>query len=69
MEIPIINIGHSRGIILKKTILDRYHIGDIVDLDLRKNHIHIKPLAQPRKGWGNAFNEMNEKGDDNLIII
>lgn len=68
MEIPLIKIGNSRGIILKKAILDRYNIGESVDLDLRKNHIHIKPVAQPRKGWDTEFRKMNEKGDDNLII-
>lgn len=68
MEIPLIKIGNSRGIILKKTILDRYNIGDSIDLDLRKNHIHIKPVPQPRKGWDIEFMKMNAKGEDNLII-
>jgi len=69
MEIPVIQIGNSRGIRLSKAILDRYNISDMVDLELRKNHIHIKPLSQPRKGWDKAFTEMNAKGDDTLLII
>ena len=40
----------------------------MVDLELRKNHIHIKSLAQPRKGWDKAFTEMNAKGDDTLFL-
>jgi antitoxin MazE len=68
MEIPVIPIGNSRGIRLSKTILDRYNIIDRVDLELRKNHIHIKPLSQPRKGWDKAFTEMNAKGDDTLLF-
>jgi antitoxin MazE len=68
MEIPVIQIGNSRGIRLNKTILDKYDIRDTVDLELRKNHIHIKSLSQPRKGWDKAFMEMNEQGDDNLFI-
>ena len=68
MEIPVIQIGNSRGIRLSKTILDKYNIRDMVDLELRKNHIHIKSLAQPRKGWDKAFTEMNAKGDDALFL-
>lgn len=68
MEIPVIQIGNSRGIRLSKTILDRYNIGDRVDLDLRKNHIHIKSVSQPRKGWDKAFSEMNIKGEDAIIL-
>jgi antitoxin MazE len=68
MEIPVIKIGNSRGIRLNKTILDRYNIGSKVDLDLRKNHIHIKAVSQPRTGWDSDLREMNEKGEDNLIF-
>jgi antitoxin MazE len=68
MEIPIIQIGNSRGIRLNKTILDKYDIRDMVDLELRKNHIHIKSLSQPRKGWDKAFMEMNAQGDDTLFF-
>ncbi len=68
MEIPVIQIGNSRGIRLSKTILDKYDIRDMVDLELRKNHINIKSLSQPRKGWDKAFTEMNAKGDDTLLF-
>ena len=68
METPIIQIGNSKGIRLSKTILDRYDIVDRVELELRKNHIHITPLNQPRKGWDKAFIEMNSKGEDTLLL-
>ena len=68
METPIIQIGNSKGIRLSKTILDRYDIVDMVDLELRKNHIHITPLNQPRKGWDKAFIELNAKGEDTLLL-
>jgi len=68
MEIQVIQIGNSRGIRLNKTILDRYDIGDMVDLELRKSHINIKPLAQPRKGWDKSFMDINAKGHDTLFF-
>jgi len=68
MEIPVIKIGNSRGIRLSKTTLVRYNIGNRVELELRKNHINIKPLPHSRKGWDKAFMEMNKNGDDNLLF-
>jgi antitoxin MazE len=68
MEVTVIKIGNSRGIRLSKTLLERYHIKDTVDLILEKGQIIIKPLSRPRKGWEKAFMEMNTNGDDILLI-
>jgi antitoxin MazE len=68
MEIQVIQIGNSKGIRLSKAVLERYNITDRVDLELKKNHIHIKGLSQPRKGWDKAFTEMNANGDDVLFL-
>jgi len=68
MEIQVIQIGNSRGIRLNKSILDRYNIGDMVDLELRKSHINIQPLTRPRKGWDKAFMDMSAKGHDTLFF-
>ncbi|HAX94094.1 MAG TPA: MazF family transcriptional regulator, partial [Bacteroidales bacterium] len=62
MEIQVIQIGNSKGIILSRAILERYNIQNKVVLDLRKNHINITPLTQSREGWENSLNEMNSKG-------
>lgn len=68
MEIPIINIGNSKGIRLSKTLLAEYNIQDSVELVLEKNRIIIKPISNPRKGWGEAFKEMSENGEDKLLM-
>jgi antitoxin MazE len=68
MEIQVIQIGNSRGIILSRAILERYSIQNKVVLDLRKNHINITPLNQSREGWENSLNEMNSKGEDILLL-
>ena len=68
MEVSVVKIGNSRGIRLSKTLLEKYNIRDTVDLILEKGHIIIKPLSKPRKGWDKAFKEMNESGDDMLLI-
>jgi len=68
MELPVVKIGNSRGIRLSKTLLEKYNIKDTVDLILEKDHIVIRPLSKPRKGWDEAFKEMNASGDDKLLI-
>ena len=51
MEIQVIQIGNSRGIILSRAILERYNIQNKVQLELRKNHINITPVNETRKEW------------------
>lgn len=68
MEIPIIQIGNSKGIRLSKTILEQYHIEDKVELVLEDGFLIIKPIRKPREGWEEAFRQMHENGDDELLI-
>jgi len=68
MEVAVIKIGNSRGIRFRKNIIERYNIRDTVEMILDKDHIIIKPISKPRKGWDKAFMEMNANGDDNLIV-
>lgn len=68
MEIQVIQIGNSKGIILSRAILERYNIQNKVVLNLRKNHLNITPLNQSREGWENSLNEMNSKGEDILFL-
>ena len=68
MEIPVINIGNSKGIRLSKTILEQYNIGEKVELVLEKGRIILEPKSTPRKGWEKFFKQMNVNGDDKLLI-
>lgn len=68
MEVPIINIGNSKGIILSKAILKKYGFEDKIELIMEENHLELKPVTPPRQGWDEAFKEMHEKGDDELLI-
>ncbi len=68
MEISVINIGNSKGIRLSKTILEKYNIGDKIELILEKGRIILKPKPEPRKNWDKAFKKMHERGDDTLLI-
>jgi antitoxin MazE len=68
MEIPVINIGNSKGIRLSKTILKRYSIHNTIELILEKDHLTIIPKTEPRKGWDLAFKDMHKNGDDQLLM-
>lgn len=67
-EISVIPIGNSKGIRLSKTLLDKYHIKDTVELVLEKGFIILKPSFSPRKGWEKSFQKMHVNGDDKLLI-
>jgi antitoxin MazE len=68
MEVSVINIGNSKGIRLSKTILEQYNISDKVEIILEKNQIIIRPKKEVRKNWSEAFSQMNENGEDQLLI-
>lgn len=68
MEIPVINIGNSKGIRLPKTILKQYNITNSLEIILEKKRIILKPKSKPRQGWGKLFKEMRENEEDKLLI-
>ena len=68
MELSIIQIGNSKGFRLSKTLIDKYKIKDKVELILEKGYIILKPISKPRQNWEIAFKEMNDNGDDQLLI-
>ncbi|MCZ2249225.1 MAG: AbrB/MazE/SpoVT family DNA-binding domain-containing protein [Bacteroidia bacterium] len=68
MEIPVINIGNSKGIRLPKVLLEQYNISDTLELILEKGRIILKPKSVPRKGWEKSFKQMHANGDDTLLI-
>jgi len=68
MITDIIRIGNSKGLRLSKTLLEKYKIGDSVNLILEDDHIVIEPISQPRANWSEKFRSMNENGDDELLI-
>ncbi len=68
MQTKIIKIGNSKGVRFSKTILEKYDIGDTVNMRLEENFIIIEPISKPRSNWAKAFQEMRKNGDDELLI-
>lgn len=67
METSIIKIGNSRGLRLSKSILEKYNIGEKVEVILEKGRIILKPIEKPRKNWETAFQKMSLENDDQLL--
>jgi len=68
MEVSIIQIGNSKGLRLSKTILDKYQINEKMEMILENDHIILRPLKEPRKGWSEVFKAMHYAGEDQLFI-
>jgi antitoxin MazE len=68
MEIPVINIGNSRGIRLPKAILEQYNISNTIELILERGRIVLLPKSVPRQGWEEAFEQMHASAEDKLLI-
>jgi antitoxin MazE len=68
MEIPIVQIGNSKGIRFSKTLIEKYDFKDAVELILDEEFLIIKPVVHPRKNWDLAFKKMHENGDDKPFI-
>ncbi len=68
MRLAVVSIGNSKGIRIPKAVLDKYHIKDSVDVELRDDMMLLKPVRNPREGWEESFRQMHENGDDHLLI-
>ncbi|MBK9737046.1 MAG: AbrB/MazE/SpoVT family DNA-binding domain-containing protein [Saprospiraceae bacterium] len=68
MLTKIIQIGNSKGLRLSKTILEKYDIGDTVNMRMEENFIIIEPISKPRTDWAKSFKEMRKNGHDELLI-
>ena len=68
MEVQIISVGNSKGILLNKTILEKYGFGDKIEIIMKQDHLELKPVSPPREGWDEAFKEMHDREEDNMLI-
>jgi antitoxin MazE len=67
MRARIVKIGNSQGIRIPKPLLEQTGIMEDVELDVDKDQIIIRPVANPRDGWDDAFKAMADGGDDMII--
>jgi antitoxin MazE len=68
MEIQVIRIGNSKGILLSKVLLEQYKFGEKIEIVMKPNHLELRPVKSVRQGWEKKFKEMHEQGEDSLLI-
>jgi antitoxin MazE len=67
MRARIVKIGNSQGIRIPKPILEQIGAGEDVEIEVEDRQIIIRPSANCREGWDEAFQRMAENGDDSLL--
>ena len=67
MKCQIIQIGNSQGIRIPKVLLEETGITGEVELEVHPDGILIRNTQQPRSGWDDAFKQMTENDDDELV--
>jgi virulence-associated protein VagC len=48
--------------------LEKYDIGDTVNMRMEEKFIIIEPISKPRSDWSTSFKEMRKNGHDELVI-
>jgi antitoxin MazE len=67
MRTSVIRIGNSRGIRIPKALLDQCNLGSTVELEVHEGQLVVRAAERPRLGWDDAFRQMAEQGDDELL--
>lgn len=67
MKTNLVRVGNSRGIRIPKVFLEQCHLQDEVEVEVRDNHLEIRPATKLRRGWEEVFRLMHEQGDDSLL--
>jgi len=67
MKAKVIKIGNSKGIRIPKPMLQECGLGEEVELVVKEDKIIIYPINKVRGGWEEAYKNMADIGDDDLI--
>jgi antitoxin MazE len=70
MILDVIQLRDGKGVCFPSSIIDSFGINDRIIMETRQNEIVITTTQRiaPRKNWSEAFQKMNQNGDDKLFI-
>ncbi|OJW53919.1 MAG: hypothetical protein BGO67_07585 [Alphaproteobacteria bacterium 41-28] len=64
----IISIGNSKGVRIPKAILEQCGFKDDVSMTVKDHTLILASYKEnPRKGWEKKFQQMAQRGDDDLL--
>jgi len=67
MKTKLIRIGNSKGVRIPKPLIEQSGLSEEIELTVKDNEIVLRSADGPRKGWDQAFQNMAEQGDDQLL--
>lgn len=67
MKSHIIAIGNSQGVRIPKAFLEECGLRGEVDMEVFEGGLLIRKSHRPREGWAEAFRDMADSGDDEII--
>lgn len=62
----LIKIGNSQGIRIPKSVIERLHLTEDIEIEVKEDRLEVRPGRKPRDGWADAFHKMAKRGDDKL---
>lgn len=67
MRAKLVAIGNSKGIRLPRAVIEQCALKDEIELEVRRDHLVVRPVSKARRGWDEAFKRMHAAGDDKLL--
>jgi len=67
MEVSIIKIGNSKGVIIPARFLKKLGAQSKVEMEEREEGLFLKPIKKPREGWEKAAKEAHKEGEDEML--
>jgi antitoxin MazE len=67
MKTRIVRMGKWRSLRIPKPLLDKTGLEGEVEISADQGLLIVGPTGKPRSGWGAAFAEMAQRGDDELL--
>lgn len=67
MEVSIIKIGNSKGVIIPARFLKKLGAQSKVEMEEREGGLFLKPIKKPREGWEKAAKAAHKEGEDEIL--
>ncbi len=67
VKTKIVRIGNSQGVRIPKSALAQSGLSGDLEMEVANGRIILHAPSHPRAGWEEAFTEMAQNGDDELL--
>ncbi|MEF8811580.1 MAG: AbrB/MazE/SpoVT family DNA-binding domain-containing protein [Bacteroidales bacterium] len=68
MEVSIIKIGNSKGVIIPSRFLKKIGAQSKVKMEEKEGGLFLKPIRKPREGWEEAAKAAHKEGEEEMLF-